>query len=122
MNDKTIRNDVKKVINLIKRGWAKNCLFRNKANKEIEIGTGTLFNLVHDVRAMSAVEKNKKNICKCCLEGAVYLASKKPLEVQAYLKDKLEEFGITRYEEGLASFNDSCSDKRQVLRFLEKTV
>lgn len=120
--NKTIRNDVKKVIGLIKKGWAKNCLFRNKANREVDVGTGTLFNLLHNVRAMSAVEKNKKSICKCCLEGAVYLASKKPLEVEKYLKDKLQEFGEPTWEEGLATFNDSCTDKRQVLRFLEKTI
>lgn len=118
--NKNIKRDVKKVIEIIKRGWAKNCLFRNKGNKEIGINSRTLETLLNNDRDKMQVEKKKKEICKCCLEGAIYLASKQPEEVEKYLRSKLQDKNTGHYT--LADFNDSCDDKRQVLRFLNKTV
>ena len=116
----SIKADVKKVINLIKKGWARNCLFRDKGNREINVGAGTLDTLIYNSGNCYEVDRNKKKICKCCLEGAIFLASKNPLQVERYLKNKIKEIYLK--EQDLAEFNDCCTDKRQVLRFLEKTI
>lgn len=118
LNKTNLRKYLERTKHYIQMGWCRGTLFKDSKNHDLYVESAS----VYGCRFEKLPTEIRKNAKRCCLEGAILLATPnvaKAKEVANYIQNKLSS---NLYDTCLFSLNDKQKDKRKIIRILDSII